>query len=146
MSGTNFSDWYNATAGTLYNEFSLSATTSAGGGIISMMTSGSANGYGFFKGSVSAALATIVGANSTSIGTMSVGTIQKAILGYDATNTRSILNRDGLFTTATASVGSLSILRLGRNWYAGDFMFGHLRKVSYWPQKLTDAELTANTY
>lgn len=146
MTGTNFSSWYNATEGTFYSEFTPIATTAAGGGTILMTTDGTKNGYGFYKGSSSSSLSTIVGSNSSVIGSITVGNTQKAILGYNSTNIRSGLNRNGLFTTATASVGSLSALYLGRSWYAGDFMSGHIRKTSYWPQKLTDAELTANTY
>jgi len=146
MTGTNFSSWYNATEGTFYSEFDLIATTTAGGGVAFMATDGTKNGYGFYKGSVSSSISTIVGANTSVIGSVTVGDIQKAILGYNSTNIRSILNRNGLFTTATGSVGTLSRLNLGRSWYAGDFMAGHIRKINYWPQKLTDAELTANAY
>ena len=146
MTGTNFSSWYNASAGTIGLEFDLLATTAGGGAVIAMITAGAQNGYGFYKSTSSDAFSTVVGATFTSTGTVVTNTVQKTILGYDATNIRSILNRGSLATIATASIGSPAAMYLGRNWYAGDFMSGHMRKVSYWPQKLTDAELTANTY
>lgn len=146
LSGTSFSSWYNVSAGTIYVEFDVAATTAGGGAVISMLTDGGGNGYGFYKGSVSAGLSTIVGSNFSALGNMTVNTIQKAVLGYDAVNIRSILGTNGLATTVTAAIGTPNTLYLGRNWYAGDFMSGHMRKVKYWPQKLTDAELAANTY
>jgi hypothetical protein len=148
MTGTNFSDWYNATEGTLYSEASSYDVSAARVGFgISDNTASNRIQIGHGSGArafisaggatqMSQALASVVFSNNTA---------SKVSLAYLLNNGNAAANGTlGTLDTAMtipvvtqAQIGGLTASLLPLN--------GTVRQIVYYPRRLTDAELQAIT-
>ena len=150
---TPISSFYNASEGTIYNEFSVfaldGATTLRG---ISQFAESSTTlnrlqtgvrGTGQYSFQV-------VSANSTEFqidtgaGAITVGAIAKAAQSYKSNdNARSINGATATTNTSSITQPTRERFRFGDNGTA--ILNGHIRKVGYWPRRLTNANLQAMT-
>lgn len=153
MTGTNFSSWFNATAGTFVAQFDLSAAPLGTGnkGVYCAYGSASNNIVSYATNS-GGALADVIldggvaQAAFTSVATLSANTVYKDALAYAANNFARSLNAAAPQTDATGTVPTgLTVLRLGWDDTANPSLNGHIRSISYYPTRLTDAQLQALT-
>jgi hypothetical protein len=150
---TPISSFYNASEGTIYNEFSVfaldGATTLRG---ISQFAESSTTlnrlqtgvrGTGQYSFQV-------VSANSTEVqidtvaGAITVGAIAKTSQSYKSNdNARSINGATATTNTSSITQPTRERFRFGDNGTA--ILNGHIRKIAYWPRRLTNANLQAMT-
>jgi len=145
------SPWFNAVAGTLYGEYDAYAPISGAAFGIAVLSDGSSSNrtYLFLGGGTAAPslLVTSGGVAQASIGNsaISANAITKTAGAY-AVNDFAIATNAG--TVATDASGALAIgqnrLELG-NFLSGTFLNGHLRRITYYPRRLTNAELQTLT-
>ena len=148
MTGTNFTDWYNISEGTLYGE-GIGIDTDRTNAAIFEIASG---GVGSYAGNaldvrthnngtvrITANSNTIVQASFIITNT---DTFRKMALGY-ATNNFAGATK-GIVQTDTSGVvpQGLTTVMIGSNHYSvAGWFCGWIPKISYYPKRLTDAEL-----
>jgi hypothetical protein len=147
MTGTNFSSWYNPGEGTLYGEgiganFNGSiATVNSGVSFSNMIVIGS-------FGSTNEAFRVFAsGVSQADFGTLALNTTNKLSLGYATNNVAGSINGASVLTAVTAIIPSSGIdaLQIGRQWNLGLELNGTIKKLAYYPARLTDAQLQALT-
>lgn len=145
MTGTNFSSWYNAVEGTLYSVASTLDVTAARIGVA--ITDGTnnnriQNGYG------TAPLA-FVSASGTSQMSQGFGSItpvnnvfSKVSLAYKLNNGNAAVNNTLGTLNTSLTVPVVDRLQLGNlSVGTGSNLNGNIRKIAYYPIRLSDSEL-----
>jgi hypothetical protein len=143
MTGTNFSSWYNASAGT----FAAKGTRFAKGlvtNVLGVSDGTSTNRMRLFhesNGQMSWNISTIGSATTANFNT----TTYEVTAAYSASGSGVSLNGG---TVAAIVAGTLptgvSSMDIGRNSPAAAVTLnGWLQLIQYWPQRLTNAELQA---
>lgn len=147
MTGANFTSWYNATDGALFTQGSVYADSSnfrrfasIGDGTTSnLIYSGVSSGYtgrGFVVATTTQA--------SFSYGTFAVNTPARMVLAYKLNSIAGSLNGGTVSTDNTANIPTVSRLDIGfTSGSTSSYINGHVQKVMYWPQRITDAEVRA---
>lgn len=153
ITGTNFTSWFIAGAGTLYSEASQPVIFAGSRSCASLCASannpritnyrqsaGGINGYAINSAGSGTAVGS--GINATANG------IQKTVLSYSATNLQVVSgngsNTASIAIDMTTSLSSLNALSIGTDFINATATWnGHVRKIMWWPQQLTAAELRA---
>lgn len=146
MTGTNFSSWYNQTEGTLFAEVDsypsggttqrriLYAGVSSDRMDLRFATDGVSTGFNVFVGGVSQAAITGTGAASLT-----------KIAGAYKSNDFAAATNSVLGTPDTSgSLPVVSQLAIGSNG-SSEAVNGHLKRIAYFPRRLSNAELQAIT-
>lgn len=149
MTGTNFSDWYNQTAGTFEAEFIKYVVNTDGrlwwiddGSINNVITmSASAGGKLYLEGLSG-------GAYSGNIqnGTLVANTTMKACVAYSNATTEAASLAAASTTTGNLTLPSSGLTRAAIGYQAsivGTYFNGWIRKMNYYPQRLTNNEVQA---
>jgi hypothetical protein len=147
MTGTNFSDWYNASEGT----FALSGSIFVNQGATTVnflqVSNGVSNSVamvlGMFDltGPLWQVLNTTTSAN-LDLGTLTLNTVFNMAGTYKVDSFAGALNGGTVQTDSTGTIPTVSQMGIG-NRLSGPYMNGHVRKIQYWPQRLTNAEVQA---
>lgn len=144
MTGTNFSDWYNATASSFYAKCYLPTRRNSacalgflqsGTDYIELIFNSTTVVCQYSKTASSAGFASTSNASSGVVSAVgaAVNTITKvAAMGGSTVAT----------TLASAALPSPTSLRIGRGVSVGS-LNGHIQKIMYWPQTLTNNEVQA---
>jgi hypothetical protein len=143
------SPWYNAAEGTVYAEGITSNL--ANSPTFVMLHDGTANnristllgasGFGRLEGTVGgAAWTAAVTANS-----ISANTLFKLATAFKAADQAVSLNAGAVSTQTNASMPAVSALRLGAYFTGANFINGYLRRITYYPRRLSNAELVSIT-
>lgn len=152
MTGANFSSWYRQDEGTLFAEASLYARRNSGFETIIQMSSG-VNNNAISLGtqapdSYARGISNLYGSIACDIG---VGTIQKdkqfkAAFSY-ATNNFAVSSSNVNPTTDTSGgvPTGLNSAFFGRETVFDSPFAGHIRRIAYYPKRLSDAQLQALT-
>jgi hypothetical protein len=169
MLGTNFSSWYNQSAGTVYAEFVQGVTGSATGPVQALGAWSAAdsslgstfNGYGVrisinvsnvsniqFTGRSGA---TAQNATSTIGGFVVAGTTYKTASAWNSTD--MVFSRSGAVGTTSANtvastLTTQDVLRIGTQTVGGSppyFLNGHIKRIVFYPRRLTNVELQGIT-
>ena len=145
------SPWYNSVAGTLYSEYDAYAPISGAAFGVAVLNDGTASNraYLFLGGGTAAPsfVVTSAGVAQASINNsaISANTTAKTAGAY-AVNDFAVATNAG--TVATDASGALPVglskLELG-SFLNGTFLNGHLRRITYYPRRLTNAELQTLT-
>lgn len=146
---TNFSSWFNASAGTFYAEARPSASASTYRGILSANDGSSVNviqvlaqpSTNNFAGEVydGVTQASMVG------GAISAGASIKCAIGYAAADFASCFNGGSVVTSSASVAWSVSQLSLG-TLNGSDFpLNGHVSRLTYWRSKFSGAAMQAIT-
>lgn len=147
------SPWFNATEGTVYAEVQHYFPSAAAQQWQLQLASTSANYYGIYKESSPANITTRVrsgGADQAfayTTGAISANTTYKTALGYAVNDLAACTNGGTVFTDATVTLPtSITALGLGQPTYTTSVMLnGYLRRLTYYPRRLSNAELQAIT-
>jgi len=143
MTGTNFSDWYNASEGAFYAETSGSPSTgsiySVDGGTTGTRMLAQYNSPG------TNTLFRIVDSTDqvslTQNGVVTAGGICKIVSAYKQDSFATSTNAAATSTDTAGTVPTVDNLKLGRNVLNAAYMTAHFRKFMYWPQRITNAEV-----
>jgi hypothetical protein len=144
MTGTNFSAWYNASAGTFVEEFRASnvaagtlthaddntatervvvATTGSGAGQVVITDGGTAQ------------------ASINTANVITAGVLQKVAGAYAVNDFAVSLNGGTVATDTSGTLPAPDRMRLGTDNAGGNPLFGTLARVTYYPVRKTNAEL-----
>jgi len=149
MTGTNFSSWYNATEGTFVVRGNIPSTGGATRRLLSAndnttdnsiqlaMASGGTSGY--FEARVLGS--TVV---SASVGTVAVNNFYNYSLGYKLNNYAYTANASSPGTDTSADVPTINQLSIGYHT-TSSWINGYIAKILYFPQRLTNAEIQAQS-
>lgn len=150
MTGTNFSSWYNQAQGTLYAEYAKYANIS---GRIVNISNNTGNNQIRLNGSVSTAIRPdwqIVDAAVTQANVLAVNTIAPNVFcktaGAYATNSFNQATNALLGTEDTSgTVPSVSQMNIGSNEANTAIINGTIKKIAYYPLRVSNAQLQALT-
>jgi hypothetical protein len=145
MTGANFSSWYRADEGTLYGEGvgrreqGALATINEGSDFNNMIILGTlppANAFRMWAN----------GAGQVDIGGIVAGVINKTSFAYATNNSAASIN-GSILTDTTCIVPSVGIttFQIGRGFGGTAYLCGTLKKLAYYPARLTNAQLQALT-
>jgi hypothetical protein len=149
MTGTNFSDWYNATEGTFVLEYFETGINKTAAGLIA-----NAGAYTdvigmYIDGSIGVPIQpNFVVLNSNSIqanildAAPPANSVAKMVAAYKQNSFAFALNGLLAGTDASGTIPTVNQLQIG-NELNGIFANRHFAKVSYFPQRLTNAEVQA---
>jgi hypothetical protein len=148
MTGTNFSSWFNQQQGSLYLDTTPRQTGTQYPAIIGDGTTATL-GIGFFTdvGNLQARVRG-TGGSSTITGSIAItaNTAFKAMLSYAAYNNAWAYNGANRATGNTNIKPENSVnLRIGSDPVGNNVYTGTIKKLSFYPVKLTDAEMNALT-
>ena len=143
MTGTNFSSWYNIAQGTFFTEGA--GTQSNAGATMTVMNSTYTNyAISMFYSSAYYVLSYPSGNSMTF--TASSGINTKQSFAYTSTNIVGSLNGSVTQSIANASNPALAtLLTIGNYFNFSIFYNGRIKKLAYYPQALTSAQLQSLT-
>jgi hypothetical protein len=141
------SPWYNSVAGTLYAEAQslrpVGDTTR-----IAALSDGTANNS-IRINAASTTQAVVTGGSTDALFslTYSVGAVNKWAIAYETNNTNAALNGVAGTTDTTVSLPTVNQLEIGRlaAGVSGSPLVGYLRRVVFYPRRLSNAELVSIT-
>ena len=143
MTGANFSSWFNQSAGTISAEFDVVSTAGLGMSVFSIAAP-SNNGYLLYKGASQAGLYAYTDNNfSNSLGNLSANTLAKAAIAYNGISNAGILNGAAPLSIVPVAVKTPTQMQIGAS--SGVTLSGRIRKITYYPQRLSNAQLQALT-
>lgn len=146
MTGTNFSDWFNASEGTfVFNAQNPAAAAfffagSASDGTVNNQLRVGTNGTGLgtvFRSYVGGAVQCDLSSAIT------LGSEYTACAAYRLNDFAFSTNGGATTTDTSGSVPTVNQLRLGSAGSGLTILNGHLKQVLYYPQRLTDSEVQA---
>ena len=149
MTGANFSSWFNNAEGTLYAEASPQTQSTNSFGIASLTNlGGSANSISMYY----------TGGNVVDVESLVNNSVQYTYLisrgsqptkvthGYKVNDSNVALNGTAYTTDTVCNVPTLTALTIGTIYDTGGFPCnGTIRKIAYYPLRVTNAQLAALT-
>lgn len=145
MDGTNFSSWYNASEGTLQSEYIFNGVDAAYNNTSVMITDGTESNYiavfgytpayGWVQSSGATSFGSGVGGSTTS------NTAYKLAVGYKVNDFASSLNGGTVATDNSGSVPTVNRMLIGRRVSLDRPLNGVVRRLLYYPKRLTNAQL-----
>jgi hypothetical protein len=143
MTGTNFSSWYRVDEGTLYTD-ALSSGFVLNSMLLSL-TDGTLNRLIQVYADSTTNIKTNAWASTDINAAYAVNTAFKYAVGLQLNNTTATTNgTSGTIDTSTGSPVSLSQLNIG-NRNGSLFWNGTLKKISYYPRRLSNSEIQSLT-
>jgi hypothetical protein len=148
MTGTNFSDWYNATEGTLFAQASTFSNASTDKFVANINNNGFPNRIlmnfsatnNFLASVVSNSVSQVSGTNGVS------AALNTSIKMCFATKLDSFAWSQSGVTPTTDTSGAMPVT-VDRLWIGSAttsaFLNGHMQRIMFWPQRLTNAEVQA---
>jgi hypothetical protein len=145
MTGTNFSDWFNASQGAFYGEAVVSRQVSTAGTGVYVASNAVTNSMSmFYRGSGATGAQVVDGgvtqADLSPTGVLTANQVFKSVLAYKVNDFAASGNAGTVVTDAAGTVPTLDRLLIGLNV---NYLNGHVRKISYYPQRLINAEVQA---
>lgn len=143
------SPWMNQTEGTIFAEYSFYGADAAFNNTAVMLTDGTENnyealfGYTPAYGWVQSGGATSAGL--TTGGATAINTNYKSALAFKANDFAFSINGASPATDTSGTVPTVTEMLLGRRVASSKPLHGHLRRVAFFPRRLSNAELQALT-
>jgi hypothetical protein len=146
LTGTNFSSWYSASTSTVFAEFQ--STLPAGHTMLSFNDTTLANRVTLAASAIrfsavrnTANAGGVVSPVTANAPTAGINKVALAFANFDV----AICGNSGSVVTATNyAVPSVTQMQIG-NQLNNVFLFGHIRRIDYYPSRLTNAQLQAIT-
>lgn len=138
MTGTNFSDWYNASEGT----FAVNCDTRSGH--VFNANDGTSNNRIALFGQLSmfAAVGGVTEVNQA-VGVTSNNVLFGATMSYKLNSYLASLNGAASVSDTSATVPTVNQLSIGTDQSTSNYINGHIAKFLYWPMQLTANEVRA---
>lgn len=141
MTGTNFSDWFNASEGSFFAWANVSANAQTAIAI----TDGTTNNAIVLKNSISngAYVFQMISGGAVQVQMNTAGNANsKLAYAYKLNNCAGSVDAGAPTTDNTATIPTVDRIFFGSG-YGSVGLNGIIKRVSYWPQRLTNAELQA---
>ena len=151
MTGTNFSDWYRADEGTLYAEAAISANPVDGRVLVEVGDGTSSNRMNISRGGSSNqtnAILIALGTTQAAITTLPsfiLNVNSKATLAYKTNDFASSSNNNTVGTDTSGIIPVVNKLEIGATNTGIARWNGTIKKLAYYPQRLTNTQLQALT-
>jgi len=150
MTGTNFSDWFNASEGAISTTFVKNGSVNFQSVLaISNNTSTSAIVFGHGSGAPNNNLRFDVvnsgtQASITVLSPSNINTLYTAVGAYKLDSFAAAANAATVGTDTSGTIPTVDRMYIGSR-YDGtqNYLNGHIRKIMYWPYRLTNAEVRA---
>jgi hypothetical protein len=146
------SPWYNASAGTLFAEIGITNPISAANQYAAEFHNGTANnriilyrGVGTNTTSVYIADAGVAQASITAGSAIAINSVVKQALGFAANDIGLTSNASAVSTDTSATIPAVNKLNIGSSYGGDEQLNGHIRRIAYYPARLTNAQLQALT-
>jgi hypothetical protein len=143
MTGTNFSDWYSASAGGVVAR--VLPSTVSGTRPVLQFDDSTANEVITLQGNTTNPELVIVegGAGQAQIdaGTIAANTVYNLGAAWATDDCAAAVNGGAAVTDTTATIPTVTQARLGSD--GTNYLNGHLQNIRYWPQRIIDAEVQA---
>jgi hypothetical protein len=148
MIGPNFSSWYNQSEGTLYGEAATLSTGYNAG--LATLSDGTLNNRITIRGMNTSSQSAFLGvlntvAEWTLIFTSQTTSQTKFAVGYKVNDIAFTRNAATPLTDTAALIPVVNQLRIGADGNGLVFYNGYLRRIAYYPLRLTNAQLQALT-
>jgi len=148
MTGTNFSSWYNQTEGTVFEEADVIYTgnflTYPTYFIISDNSTSLLQVYGGLASTQITPNMQVAGVNQLEYVALNrTSGFDKLAVAYQANNTQFAMNAVTTTTDTVCSIPTVNRLDLGGRNTA--YLNGHIKRITYWPRRLSNGELQAVT-
>jgi hypothetical protein len=149
MTGTNFSDWFNASEGSLAIETTASANSAT---VYVCISDGTQTTNSFYFDNDSGSIRNITFSGSAPVSVLnlsSIGTVGATVKLVGAYKLNSYAASKNAATPVTGGSGAVPVapneLRIGSSPFdlPPTYVSGHVKKVFYWPQRLINAEVQA---
>jgi hypothetical protein len=152
MTGTNFSDWYNATEGTFYAGFLPNAVAPATAAQLVLMASdaSTANTVELFK-RANADVSTRFSVTSSSVNStfMNIGVFTqsntKLAGAYKVNDFAGVRNAGTVVVDTSGATATVSQLNIGGYFSGSGYLNGTIKQIAFYPRRLADSELQAIT-
>jgi hypothetical protein len=150
MTGTNFSSWYNQTEGTVYVDV-LSAPVNTIAQQAWYLSDGTSNNTMFLRrntgGFVGAAVlvSAVLQGDISSGGGVAGSAAYKTAFAYKINDLAISTNSNVAGTDTSASIPTVDRLALGINVASTQSLNGYIRRITYYPARLVNAQLQALT-
>jgi hypothetical protein len=147
MTGTNFSDWFNAAEGTFAVTYIPYSTAASPSQRVIYADAGSTSNRVYFTSTSTNQIAVTSGGVSQAI--VSAGTVtanqSNTVAGYYKANAFNVAGNATAGTKDTSGSVPVGVnnLRFFRDAGSTNSLFGHLQKMNFWNIAVTDAELAA---
>jgi len=151
MTGTNFSNWYNATEGTLYAEFGPYANAGVSGntGIAQIYGATSSDTIRLFGGATTVPVFQVsVGGVSQAylnVGTLIPANTTKLVGAYKADDFAKSLNGGAIDSDTSGTVPTVNQMLIGSGTGGITSLNGTIARIAFYPRRLTNAELQGIT-
>jgi len=146
MTGTNFSDWFNASEGTFSVTVTVPVVTGVNMRFISANDNTTSNRIDMY-GITNTQLRTVYdGSGQTSITSGSISNYQErtSVGAYKEDLFATATNADSVSTDTSGTVPTVNQLFIGRSLASNSsYCNGTIKKINYWQQRLTDNEVVA---
>lgn len=142
MTGANFSSWYRQDEGALFVKYKVATVGVAPGMAIASADNGVAHGILLYKGLNAASITAYKGSVAVSIGSISASEFVASVVSYDSTQLSAAGNSTAVQTVTATSYPAPDRFRFGSNWN-GLNLTGYIKRLAYYPKRLTDAQLQA---
>ena len=150
MTGTNFSNWYNASEGAFVGQglSFVPASISQFNKLIFVSDNNPAltNYYDLGRSANnSRVFGSTAGVNFVSIsnGTWAINTVGKPSIGYIVNNISAVFNAGTPVTDSNQNIPVVNRMDIGSSLTFSNFWNGHIQKIAYYKQRLLNAELQA---
>jgi len=150
MTGTNFSSWYNQGEGTIYSEYSHASTTTNNPAALSVNNNGNTNqiviygegavGEKFFVRTNGTIQATITASSKFASGVMG-----KVAGAYNVDNFSVSANGATAVSDNAGLVPAVSQMNIGSEYNGSLPLNGTIKKIAYYPMRVTNSNLQALT-
>jgi hypothetical protein len=150
MTGANFSNWYNQTEGTLFAEYQVTAGTNQRAFTVSdgtlsnvmniLVTNASGNGSSFAVTTAGSLVASV----PANLATQSA-TLYKVAGAYKTDDVNGARNGTVGTTDVSAAIPTVDRAAIGASGATSQFLNGHIRRIAYFPRRLSNAELQGIT-
>lgn len=150
MTGTNFSSWINLQEGTLYGDVVFNSGSVTADQILFQVDDGSnsqrhkiSRYAAVFYGTTRISGSTVV---DMSFGTANSNTAYRVTYGYKLNDFAGTSNAGTVATDTSGTLPlSLTTANIGRNGAGGEYVNGTIKKIAYYPLRVTNAQLQALT-
>jgi hypothetical protein len=153
MTGTNFSSWYRADEGSVYGEWSSVGSLSSDRIVFAISDNGFSNSIyftastaGVSNNSVFNVVANGSGQASISSGVYTNFAYRKSSSAFKVNDFATVADSGTVSTDTSGIIPVVNKLSIGSSWSnAGNFLNGTIKKLAFYPSRLSNAQLQALT-
>ena len=149
MTGTNFSSWYNNAEGTLYSEASRPFAVPSGQFprvmYISDGTDNNRIANNYQISNAAAFIVSVANVTQASLNPSTTDNLRKLAGAYTVNDFATSVNGGTVATDTSGTIPVVNQATFGSSPTGGAVLNGHIRKLSYYPVRCTDAQLQALT-